>query len=92
MRRLSLTVAIVFLVAVPTSLLGSGCSGNACAVITRADSGGCIIFKNNGKRAVHIAVGIISKNVGAGGTFKLVNLGGTCLKLFPGDVSASYIQ
>jgi hypothetical protein len=81
----------LFMMGLSATMLGSGCSGNACGVIARVDAGGCIIFKNNGKRAVHIALGAISKNTNPGDTFKVVNFDGSCLKAVVGDLSANYI-
>jgi len=91
MRKLALILALTVQLAITETVLGSGCNGDACSVIYRVDSGGCIIFKNSGTRAVHVVFGNMSMTIAGGGTWKVMNIGGkSCLREAVGNPIANF--
>jgi hypothetical protein len=91
MRKLAVAAALATLLTVPGTALGSGCTGDACAVIYRADAGGCIVFKNAGTRPVYIVLGNMSTKIVGGGIWKVMNIDGkTCLRQVIGNPTANF--
>jgi hypothetical protein len=92
MRQYFIGFVAVTLFALPGTMLGSGCTGNACSVVSRADSGGCIIFVNNSNKAVHIKLGGMSTNIAGHGRWKVTNIDGkTCIGAAVGDLEINYL-
>lgn len=84
-------IVLLILLAPSATMFGSGCSGNACGALSRADRNGCIIYKNNSDRTIQIQVGPYGGYIKPNGQFVLA-VGGKCVGAVIGDVTANYVN
>lgn len=85
-------LAIVALISGPVIHAEFKCEGEACKDIQLWFENGCHQAKNTGSRRVKVQRGAFSKVLNPGETWQVRNLDGSCIEIFIGGTTATYVD